>query len=139
MIACPDQLGVATERRLRSVGADLEVLAYPEAGDPRFVDWVDYADRNSAAEPAEFLERVADRVPADATVYLVAGYTYRTFEGQCERVSALLSAERSGTQVPVGDRAQFNHAFADGNGGGHACTSPAASAWAWRAASPARA
>jgi mannosyltransferase len=87
IVACPDQLGVATHRQAgRLLGESVEVLAYPTATDPRFVDWVDYGIRNAAADPAEFADAIHRRIPAGTTVYLVAGFTYRTFEGQCERL-----------------------------------------------------
>ena len=49
VVYCPDQLGPAGSRGLRS---DLVGLTYPTLGDPRFVDWRDYEDRNSSDRPA---------------------------------------------------------------------------------------
>ncbi len=100
IVACPDQLGVALQRALDQGSGDaglaeLDVIPFPAGGDPRFIDWVDYAERNEAADVAEFLADVDDRVPADATVYLVAMPGYQTFEGRCEALIAALSAERN--------------------------------------------
>ena len=99
VVACPDQLGVALQRQVeRLVGDDVDVVPYPTAGDPRFVDWVDYGERNAAADPAAFVEQLRGRLGGGTTVYVVANFTYRTFEGQCEEVLGLLS---SGRQVDV--------------------------------------
>ncbi|CAB5063515.1 unannotated protein [freshwater metagenome] len=105
-ISCPDQLGVSLQRELElapsgglrsSGGLSSDVIPYPTGGDPRFVDWVDYADRNSAASPAQFLQEVAERIPDSATVYVVESPTYRTFEGQCEALLAALALNRDQT------------------------------------------
>jgi hypothetical protein len=93
VVACPDQLGVATQRQLdRMVDRDVEVVPYPTAGDPRFVDWVDYGERNEASDPAEFLARLSDRLTPSTTVYLVGSFQYRTFEGKCEALFNQLAA-----------------------------------------------
>lgn len=95
VVTCPDQLGVATRRQAdRILDQPIEVIPYPGAGDPRFVDWVDYGDRNQASDPAAFVDAVRPRVPDDATVYVVANFTYRTFEGKCERLLDLMRAGR---------------------------------------------
>lgn len=104
VIACPDQLGVALQRQIdqqidRELDQPLEVIPYPAAGDPRFIDWVDYGERNQASDPAEFVSSIADRVPADATIYLVSSPSYRTFEGKCEQLAGALSADRDVTQL----------------------------------------
>lgn len=100
VISCPDQLGVATQRQVDHLLADpVEVIPYPTGGDPRFVDWVDYGDRNAAASAGEFLARVGDRIPAGSTVYLVANFSYRTFEGQCESLLNHLAASRDTSQL----------------------------------------
>ncbi|MFN7150231.1 MAG: hypothetical protein ACK4V6_12220 [Microthrixaceae bacterium] len=104
VIACPDQLGVALQRQLDQqidpeLALPLEVIPYPAAGDPRFIDWVDYGERNQASDPAEFVSSIAERVPADATIYLVSSPSYRTFEGKCEQLAGALSADRDVTQL----------------------------------------
>ena len=99
-ISCPDQLAVSLQRELElapSGGLSSDVIPYPTGGDPRFVDWVDYADRNSAASPAQFLQEVSERIPDSATVYVVESPTYRTFEGQCEALLAALALNRDQT------------------------------------------
>jgi mannosyltransferase len=104
VIACPDQLGVATQRQLDRLGAEpVDVIPYPAAGDPRFVNWVDYAERNQSSDPAAFLQSVDDRIPDGATVYLVASFGYRTFEGKCGPLVNLLAAGRTAAQPMEAD------------------------------------
>ena len=103
VIACPDQLGVSLQRELdhrapNTLGRQ-NVLPYPGGGSPNFINWVDYGDRNQASSPGEFLERFKDRIPGDASIYLVASTHYRTFEGKCEQLIELLSQGRSATNA----------------------------------------
>jgi hypothetical protein len=55
IVACPDQLGPALGRALlrRSPSGWPKVVPFPDAGNPDLVDWVDYKQRNAAAEPAK--------------------------------------------------------------------------------------
>ncbi len=100
VIACPDQLGVALQRQLdQRLDDPPEVVPYPTGGDPRFVDWVDYGARNEASDPHAFVAELDERLPTDATVYLVASSTYRTFEGKCEQLTAVLDLDRELVQV----------------------------------------
>jgi hypothetical protein len=100
VIACPDQLGVALQRQVdQQLGGGAEVIPYPTGGDPRVVDWVDYGARNAASDPEQFVADLGERLPADATVYLVASTTYRTFEGKCEQLIATLNRDRDLTQL----------------------------------------
>ena len=111
VVTCPDQLGPATSRALGNRTDDPpEVIPFPTGGDPRFVDWVDYAERNRAADPAAFVASVRPRIPADATVYLVANMSYLTFEDKCEQVLAQLAADRDVTPIVSGDADNFYEA-----------------------------
>jgi hypothetical protein len=95
VLTCPDQLAPATERALRTrTGEDWRVVPFPVAGDPRFVDWVDYAERNEAATAEEFLERVVGPLPPSTTLYYVFTPGYLTFDDKCEQLSALLGRDR---------------------------------------------
>lgn len=90
VVYCPDQLGPAFSREMPD---GLVELAYPTLDPPERVDWVDYADRNAAAEP----QRIAGEIRAragDGRIFVVWMSGYRTFDDQCERlVSALGRAE----------------------------------------------
>ena len=103
VIACPDQIGVALQRSLDHLDVDVDVLAYPAGGNPRFIDWVDYGARNESSDDEEFLAEQADRIPADATVYVVATPSYRTFEGKCENLVNLVATGRPLTGRIDGD------------------------------------
>jgi hypothetical protein len=102
LVACPDQNGPSLQRALRDRGrsAEVEVLTYPDLADPRFVDWVDYADRNERTDPAEVAARVAERA-AGRTLLVAATGGYRTLEGQCEALVAALAAARGQPSVLV--------------------------------------
>jgi hypothetical protein len=111
VFVCPDQVAVSLERALRAAGSDLPIYPYPDIdGDPRFVQWRDYEDRNDAADPASVAAVVDDRV--DGAVWLVTNASYRTFEGDCEQLAATLTDRRGGGELamnPPTERA-FEHA-----------------------------
>ena len=80
VVYCPDQLGPSVSRILRTTG--LLHLTYPAGTGPERVDWVDYADRNRAADPVAFAEDVL-RQTGRGTVWLVWASGYRTFSDDC--------------------------------------------------------
>lgn len=97
LVACPDQLGVAMQRQYEQLlpgQVPGDVVAYPAGGDPRFIDWVDYSERNAAASPQQFAADVLSTLPDSATIYYVHNITYKTFEGQCEQLLASLAEGR---------------------------------------------
>ncbi|MHB1138585.1 MAG: glycosyltransferase family 39 protein [Microthrixaceae bacterium] len=116
VVACPDQLGVSLQRELdqldgsTSTGPLGDVVAYPAAGDPRFIDWVDYGDRNEAASPEQFLDLLDEQLTDDTTVYFVASPTYRTFDGQCEQLQGLLALERDMSEAVALDDSGIDEA-----------------------------
>jgi uncharacterized membrane protein len=96
VVVCPDQLGPSLTRVLDQDHSDLEVVRYPDLGDPRIVDWRDYADRNDHADPQRFVREVLERA-GDHPVWVVWNGSYRTLQGQCEAVVNYLSAARGQT------------------------------------------
>jgi hypothetical protein len=85
---CPDQLGPGVARLLP---AGFRQEPYPLRGDPRFVDWIDYEDRNEAADPEAFaadLLREADR--SGGRIWYVWTPGYRTLGSACETLVELL-------------------------------------------------
>lgn len=93
VLTCPDQLAPATHRALRHRGVEADVVPFPDpTGDPRFVDWVDYGERNRGAEPAEFAAAFDDLDP-DTPLYVVANTGYLTLEGKCEGLLGALATE----------------------------------------------
>jgi len=113
IVTCPDQLGVAVQRQVdQQLDGDAEVVPYPAGGDPRFVDWVDYGERNEASDPERFATDLAERLPDDATLYVVLSTTYRTFEGKCERLLAALGPGRDQAQLQASEPGEHEE-FAD--------------------------
>ncbi len=108
VVACPDQLGPALERLLP---IDLDLVTYPRFGPADRVDWVDYEERNAAADPAAFVRDAVARAGPAATIWVVSSGSYRTLEGQCEAVVAGLGTSRAGAVV-VAENADdfFEHA-----------------------------
>jgi mannosyltransferase len=99
VVVCPDQLGPGLSRLVRAPG--VRVVRYPDLGDPRFVDWVDYADRYEPSPVAAFADRVLLEAGAD-DIWLVWAGTYRVAGPQCDELSARLAAMRPGTSPVVG-------------------------------------
>jgi mannosyltransferase len=91
---CPDQLGPSVSR-LMPVG--LDQVAYPTMGAPQRVDWVDYAERNRAAEPEVFAGELLRRAGA-GDVWLVWANGYRTFSDDCQRLRDELFKARPETR-----------------------------------------
>lgn len=87
---CPDQLGPAGTE-LAPPGTPQ--VGFPTLGDARFVDWVDYAQRNARADPATFARTVSDLAGPHA-VWLVWAPEYRTFGTLCEQVVQQMGALR---------------------------------------------
>ena len=115
LLVCPDQLGPAINRELelRSSGPlPLTAISYPDRGDLRFVDWVDYQQRNDAADPSAFAVEVlalAAQVPG-RNIFLVWNGGYRTFDGDCEAITSVLGSASDGIEVVESDSAAFERA-----------------------------
>jgi len=109
VIYCPDQLGPAGERAMRS---DLDQVVFPDFTSPTRVDWVDYAERNQNASAQDFAMAAASRAGPEQGVFLVWSGDYRGVEDQCERVLEALTATRGGGQVLVAEDGDehFEHA-----------------------------
>ena len=82
VVYCPDQLGPGYSRAMPH---GLVELSYPALTPPDRVDWVDYADRNAAADPAAIAAEINERA-GDHAVFLVWMSDYRTFGSQCEQL-----------------------------------------------------
>ena len=92
VVYCPDQLGPAGSHAL---DGDFDEVTYPDLGDPRFVDWVDYGERNAASDPEAFVGEVLERAEGH-TVWLAWSPEYITLETQCSQVQNLLARARPG-------------------------------------------
>jgi hypothetical protein len=102
LVICPDQNGPSVQRAVRERGGDdrVEMLTYPELDDPRFVDWVDYEDRNAAADPGAVAAEVLRRAEGRPLLLATTG-GYQTLEGQCEALAGALAAGRGQPTVLV--------------------------------------
>jgi mannosyltransferase len=67
----------------------LTELTYPALSSPDRVDWVDYAERNRAADPEGIAKELQDRAGGHA-IFVVWMSDYRTLGDQCERLLAAL-------------------------------------------------
>jgi hypothetical protein len=105
VVFCPDQLGPAVMRELET---DLTAVSYPLFNAPERVDWTDYADRHAVSSPSEFVdELVGSVVPETGRIWLVARDGYRTVEGQCSEIAALLGGRQGAVVVVQDDVAQY--------------------------------
>ena len=98
VVYCPDQLGPATSRALGDAGDELDQVVYPTFEGPRFVDWVDYGERNAAADPDAFAAEALARAQGQS-IFLVWNSSYRTLESQCERLLAALGRARPAQEI----------------------------------------
>ena len=107
VVYCPDQLGPATSRLLPD---GPEGITFPDAGDPRFVDWVDYAEGIDAGDPAAFAANAVERA-GNGDVWLVWSGDYRSVEGVCEELVNELTDLRPARTVVVASGSQLEHAW----------------------------
>ncbi|MGH9286472.1 MAG: glycosyltransferase family 39 protein, partial [Acidimicrobiales bacterium] len=88
---CPDQLGPAVSRGLP---ASLGQRTFPAGAAPQFVDWVGYAARNRAGDPAAFATDLLARAGPEGTIFLVWAPGYRTLGRRCDLLEAELAQVR---------------------------------------------
>jgi mannosyltransferase len=100
VVYCPDQLGPDYSRLMPD---GVRGFSYPALTPPDRVDWVDYADRNAAADPEQIAGAVRKRA-AGHGIFLVWMPAYRTFEGQCENLAAALGMTET---LVVEDNARY--------------------------------
>jgi mannosyltransferase len=106
VVYCPDQLGPATARHLPD---DVRQEPFPLGGDPHFVDWVDYQDRNEDADPKAFAADVLRSADAGSgRVWYVWAYGYRTFGTKCEAMVDLLAGSGRTRTTVVSRRADVD-------------------------------
>jgi hypothetical protein len=98
VVFCPDQLGPAGSRVMPS---GLTLVSYPKYDDGKFVDWVDYAERNAASEPDVFAARLLADAGSSRSIYLVTNGSYKTFEGKCETLLSSLAAVRTPETIVI--------------------------------------
>jgi hypothetical protein len=97
VVFCPDQLGPAVHRLAPDAGRQ-EV--FPTGRSPAMVDWVDYADRNAAADPLAFSDLVLGQAGSHA-VWLVYANGYPTFGDDCGDLFEDFTAARGDPLIAV--------------------------------------
>jgi len=88
---CPDQLGPAVSRLLP---ASFAQVTFPRRTGPQFVNWVDYAKVNGAADPIAFALYLDKLAGPSHVVWLVWAAQYRTFGAKCEDIADELGTIR---------------------------------------------
>ncbi len=96
VLVCPDQLGPALGRELP---AGTDIATYPRFDRPELVDWVDYEERLTTADPVAFAQEALRRA-GDRDIWLVWSGEYRTHVGTCETLATELLRGRP-TGAPV--------------------------------------
>jgi mannosyltransferase len=104
---CPDQLGPALTRLLP---AGFDAVRFPDFGDPRLVNWVDYAKRQRSVTPDEFARRLNERA-AGKTLWFVWSSGYRTVQSKCQAIASQLVVLRPGGHAVLASGAQFEHSW----------------------------
>jgi hypothetical protein len=99
VLTCPDQLGPAFERELPE---GMPAYVYPTLEGAELVDWVDYADRQAAADPEAIAEDVRE-LAAGHDVYMVWRDSYETFGEQCQEVRSALGEGGSISDLVAAD------------------------------------
>ena len=97
VVVCPDQLGPASSR---SLDDRFDAVTVPALTPPERVDWVDYEERNAAADPVAVARAVLDRA-GGAGIWVVLSPGYATYGTLCEAVLGELGAARGGVEVLV--------------------------------------
>lgn len=91
VLYCPDQLGPAHERQLDD---GFRQFTFPEASGPRFVDWVDYEERNEQINPSLFARRMHALAGPGSAIWLVSGPDYLTYGDKCDWLEESLEVLR---------------------------------------------
>lgn len=106
VVACPDQLGPSLSRALDKTGNHYDVRSYPRLDTPRFVDWVDYAERNARNDPAAVATEVSSEA-GDRPLFVVFRDDFETLKGQCASLVVQLGATRPAKQLVTGNGDRF--------------------------------
>ncbi len=95
---CPDQLGPAVSRLLPD--RLLTQVTFPRFDDPQRINWVDYGQVNSAANPGVFANELLS-MAAGHQIWLVWEAGYRTFGNDCEQIRDAIEVARPNVSQPV--------------------------------------
>jgi uncharacterized membrane protein len=98
---CPDQLGPAVSRLLPS--RLFTQVTFPRFDDPSRINWVDYAQINSATNPAVFARELLN-LAGPHQLWLVWEAGYRTLGQSCQQIRNTLRVARPDWSDPVRSR-----------------------------------
>ncbi len=95
---CPDQLAPPVDRLL---GPGLKQVTLPTDSTSERVNWVDYAARIAATDPAAFAQEADRMAGPDNDVWLVWADGYGAYGGQCGAVAQELGRVRPTPEQPI--------------------------------------
>jgi hypothetical protein len=112
VLYCPDQLGPAVMREIRAGrgGEGLKNFAIPTFTAPDRVDWVDYKQRNTAAEGN--VQGLVNRALSEAgnhTIWLVYSNEYLTYQVLCPSLRLALTGPRQFSVVVGTNPESYEH------------------------------
>jgi hypothetical protein len=99
VLVCPDQIGPAVRRLAPE---NLTYHAVPTFTDPARVDWVDYKERNTSADPEGVARRAVAEAGPERNIFVVYAEGYKTYEALCPGMRQELRTLR-----PTGARGYF--------------------------------
>ncbi|WP_045880298.1 glycosyltransferase family 39 protein [Pseudofrankia sp. DC12] len=91
LLVCPDQLGPGLAR---TIPAGLKAHLIPTWAPPDRVNWVDYAQRNKAADPIALAKRAVAEAGPNHQIFLADSGSYRTYETLCLSIQEELRSLR---------------------------------------------
>ncbi len=95
---CPDQLAPPVDRLL---GPGLRQVTFPTDSTPKRVNWVDYAARIGAGDPAAFARQIDAMAGPRNDVWLVWADGYGAFGDRCGSIARELEAVRPRPEQPI--------------------------------------
>ncbi|MGI8793705.1 MAG: glycosyltransferase family 39 protein [Acidimicrobiales bacterium] len=102
VVYCPDQVAPDVQRLL---GDGFRQVTFPDFDGPQLIDWTDYEERVSVADPVAFAEDVLRRASGQPVFYVwMSGY--RTHGKLCEKINDTLAGGSVGSvqlQEPAKD------------------------------------
>lgn len=95
---CPDQLAPPVDRLL---GPGLRQVTFPTDSTPQRVNWVNYAARVAAADPAAFAQRLDRMAGSGHDVWLAWADGYGAYGDRCGAIARQLETVRPLPQQPI--------------------------------------
>ncbi|MBL7516590.1 hypothetical protein I6A84_00230, partial [Frankia sp. CNm7] len=93
LLICPDQVGPGLARTIPSFLLPTTHLV-PDYRPPDRVNWVDYEERNEAADGVAIADRALAEAGKDHSVFLATSGGYRTYETLCLQIQTHLGQQR---------------------------------------------